>query len=337
MRFYTWSFVLKRLGLLLLIVWTAVTLNFMIPKITPRNPLREKLLEQASRSGYIEEGFDEMVAAYEAKFGLDQPIWKQYLNYIADVARLDLGYSIANYPKTVIELVSQALPWTIGLLTTATIIAFLLGTLLGALMAWPKASNFVRYFLPSFLILGAIPAYLIALILIYFIAFQWKLLPLGGGYNIGTIPNLSLSFAFEVFKHSLLPALAIVLTSMGGWVIGMRGMMVTVQGEDYMTFGEAKGLKDWRLFYRYAMRNAILPQVTGLALAFSFLVSGSVLVELVFQFPGVGTLLARSINQLDYFMIYGIVLIIVVCIAVAMFIMDMIYPLLDPRITYENQ
>lgn len=337
MRFYSWTFVLKRLGLLLLIVWTAVTLNFMIPKLTPRNPLREKLLEQASRSGYIEEGFDEMVAAYEKKFGLDQPIWKQYLNYIADVARFDLGYSIANYPRTVIELVGQALPWTIGLLTTATIIAFLLGTLLGALMAWPKASNFVRYFLPSFLVLGAIPAYLIALILIYFVAFQWKLLPLGGGYSLGTIPNLSLSFVLEVLRHSILPALAIVLTSMGGWVIGMRGMMVTVQGEDYMTFGEAKGLKDWRLFYRYAMRNAILPQVTGLALAFSFLVSGSVLVELVFQFPGVGTLLARSINQLDYFMIYGIVLIIVVCIAVAMFIMDMIYPLLDPRITYESQ
>ncbi len=337
MRFYTWTFVLKRLGLLLLIVWTAVTLNFMIPKITPRNPLREKLLEQASRSGYIEEGFDEMVAAYEKKFGLDQPLWKQYVRYIVDVARFDLGYSISNYPRTVIELVGQALPWTIGLLTTATIIAFLLGTLLGALMAWPKASNFVRYFLPSFLVLGAIPAYLIALILIYFIAFQWKLLPLGGGYSIGTIPNMSLSFALEVLRHSILPALAIVLTSMGGWVIGMRGMMVTVQGEDYMTFGEAKGLKDWRLFYRYAMRNAILPQVTGLALAFSFLVSGSVLVELVFQFPGVGTLLARSINQLDYFMIYGIVLIIVVCIAVAMFIMDMIYPLLDPRITYENQ
>jgi peptide/nickel transport system permease protein len=140
----------------------------------------------------------------------------------------------------------------------------------------------------------------------------------------------------EILKHSILPGLALVLTSMGGWVIGMRGMMVTVQGEDYMTFGEAKGLKDKRLFYRYAMRNAILPQVTGLALSFSFLVSGSVLVELVFQFPGVGTLLARSISTLDYFMIYGIVLIIVVCIAVAMFIMDMIYPLLDPRISYEG-
>jgi peptide/nickel transport system permease protein len=337
MHLYTWSFVLKRLGLLVLIIWTAITLNFIIPKLTPRNPLREKLLEQASRGGYIEEGFDEMVKAYEVKFGLDQPVWKQYLRYLADVVRLDLGYSIANYPKTVMDLVGQALPWTIGLLMTATIISFLLGTILGAMMAWPKSSNFVRHILPSFLILGAIPAYLIALILIYFIAFRGKLLPLGSGYGIGTIPNLSVSFALEVLKHSILPALAIVLTSMGGWVIGMRGMMVTVQGEDYMTFGEAKGLKDRRLFYKYGMRNAILPQVTGLALALSFLVEGVVLVELVFQYPGVGTLLARAINQLDYFMIYGIVLIVVVCLAIAMFIMDMIYPLLDPRITYGSK
>ena len=332
MRAYSWNFVLKRFGLLVLIVWTAVTINFIIPKLTPRNPLREKLMEQASRSGYIEQGFDEMVAAYEAKFGLDQPLWIQYIRYLGDIMRLDLGVSIANFPKTVMELVGAALPWTIGLLTTATLIAFTLGTILGALMAWPKSSNFVKYILPSFLILGAIPAYLIALILIYFVAFQWKLLPLGGGFGISTIPNLSLPFMLEVMKHSLLPALAIVLTSMGGWVIGMRGMMVTVQGEDYMTFGEAKGLTDNRLFFRYGMRNAILPQVTGLALAFSFLVSGSVLVELIFQYPGVGTLLARAISQLDYFMIYGIVLIIVVCIAIAMFIMDMIYPLLDPRI-----
>lgn len=337
MRAYTFSFVLKRFGLFLLTVWTAVTLNFIIPQLTPRNPMREKLLEEASRSGVIEEGFDEMVQAYEAKFGLDQPLWIQYFRYLGDVLQFDLGYSISNYPKTVLELVGQALPWTIGLLATSTIIAFLLGTLMGALMAWPKSSNFVRYILPSYLILGAIPAYLIALILVYFVAFQWKLLPLGGGYRISTIPNWSVSFALEIIEHSILPALAMVLTSMGGWVIGMRGMMVTVQGEDYMTFGEAKGLKDWRVFYRYAMRNAILPQVTGLALAFSFLVSGSVLVELVFQYPGVGTLLARAISQLDYFMIYGIVLIITVCIAVAMFVMDLMYPLLDPRINYEKQ
>ncbi len=215
---------------------------------------------------------------------------------------------------------------------TATLIAFFLGTLLGALMAWPRSGTFVKYILPSVLILGAIPAYLIALILIYFVAFQWKLLPLGGGYGIGTIPNASRLLCLEVIKHSILPAFALVITSMGGWAIGMRGMMVTVQGEDYMTFAEAKGLKEKRLFYKYGMRNAMLPQVTGLALAFSFLVSGAVLVELVFGYPGVGTLLARSITQLDYFMIYGIVLFIVIAIALAMFIMDLIYPLLDPRI-----
>lgn len=333
---FPWTFVLKRFGLLVLIVWTAVTINFFIPKLTPRNPLREKLLMESSRGGFIEPGFDEMVAAYEAKFGLDQPVYIQYFRYIGDALQLDLGYSISNFPRTVVDLVGEALPWTIGLLATATIIAFLLGTLLGALMAWPKSSNFVKYILPSFLILGAVPAYLVALILIYFVAFRWKLLPLGGGYAISTIPNMSVSFMLEVMRHSIQPALALILTSMGGWVIGMRGMMVTVQGEDYMTFGEAKGLKDGRLFYKYALRNAILPQVTGLALSFSFLVSGSVLVELVFQYPGVGTLLARAINQLDYFMIYGIVLIIVVSIAIAMFIMDMIYPLLDPRIEYES-
>lgn len=333
---YSWSFVLKRFGLLVFIVWTAASLNFFIPKLTPRNPLREKLMEEATRGGYIPEGFDEMVKVYEVKFGLDKPVWQQYLTYMSDLMRGDLGYSISNFPKTVVELVGEALPWTIGLLATTTTLAFLIGTLLGALMGWPRASTFARQVLPSFLVLGAVPPYLIALTLIYFIAFRMQLLPIGGGYGIGTIPNFSTGFMVEVVKHSLLPALSIILASAGGWAIGMRGMMVTVQGEDYMTFGEAKGLKDWRLFYRYGVRNAMLPQVTGLALAFSYIVSGAVLVELVFGYPGIGSLLARSIRQLDYFMIYGIVLIIVVAIAVAMFIMDMIYPLLDPRISYEK-
>jgi len=337
MRSFPWVFVIKRLGVVLLTVWIAVTLIFFIPKMTPRNPLREKLMEASSRSGYIEEGFNEMVASYEARFGLDQPLWKQYVSYMGDVMRGDLGYSIANFPQKVTTLIGQSLPWTIGLLATATLIAFLLGTLLGALMAWPKASNFVRYILPSFLVLGAIPAYLVGLILVYFVAYKWQLLPTARGYSIGTQPNLSLEFALDVFKHSLLPAVALILTTMGGWVIGMRGMMVTVQGEDYMVFGEAKGLKDRRLFYRYGMRNAILPQVTGLALSLSFLVAGSVLVELVFQYPGLGSRLYTSIRQLDYFMIYGIVLIIVMGIAIAMFIMDMIYPLIDPRISYQDK
>jgi peptide/nickel transport system permease protein len=334
---YSRKFILRRVLLLFLIVWSAATLNFFIPKLTPRNPLREKLLAEAARTGYVPPGFEEMVQAYEVKFGLDRPLWQQYITYMGDLMRGDLGYSIANYPKTVAELIAEALPWTIALLIVTTLVSFLVGTFLGALMSWPRAPAVFRYVFPSMFVLGAIPAYVIALVLIYFIAFRWQLLPLGGGYNTTTtIPNMSVSFVLEVVKHSILPALAIVLASAGGWAIGMRGMMVTVQGEDYMTFAEAKGLKDSRLFLRYGVRNALLPQVTGLALAFSSIVTGSVLVELVFGYPGIGTLLSRSINNLDYFAIYGIVLVLIFTIGLAMFIMDMVYPLLDPRIRYEQ-
>ncbi len=330
------SYIIKRLGLVLLIIWSAATLNFFIPKMTPRNPVLEKLIQQATSGGYIPSGFTEMVKAYEVKFGLDRPLWQQYLSYMNDMVHFNLGYSISNFPTKVTTLVGQALPWTIGLLATTTILAFLLGSLLGALMAWPRASALFRYFLPSLLVLSAIPYFLIGLVLIYFVAFQWKLLPLGGGYSIAAVPSLTMGFMLDIMKHAFLPAISIVLATTGGWAIGMRGMMVTVQGEDYMTFAEAKGLKDWRMFYKYAVRNALLPQVTGLAIAFSYIVSGSVLVELVFNYPGLGSLLARSINSLDYFTIYGIVFILIVAIGIAMFIMDMIYPLLDPRITYER-
>ena len=151
------------------------------------------------------------------------------------------------------------------------------------------------------------------------------------------LPTLGVGFVLDILKHAILPALAFILTTAGGWAIGMRGMMVTVQGEDYMTFAEAKGLKNWRLFYKYAVRNALLPQVTGLAISFSYIVAGSVLVESVFRYPGLGSYWLDAITQLDYFLIYGIVFILIVAIGVAMFIVDMIYPLLDPRISYEGK
>ncbi len=331
------SYVFRRLLLVFLIIWSAATLNFFIPKLTPRNPLREKLLEQASRSGYIPPGFEEMVQSYEKKFGLDQPVWTQYVTYMGDMARFDLGYSISNFPKTVGELIGQAIWWTVGLLSVTTIITFVLGTLIGALMAWSKSNFFFRNIMPGLLVLSAVPAFIVGLLLIYFVAFKWQLLPLGGAYDATRLPKFSLAFVLEIIKYATLPALAFILTTAGGWAIGMRGMMVTVQGEDYMTFGEAKGLKNWRLFYKYAVRNALLPQVTGLAIAFSYIISGSVLVEVVFRYPGLGTLLANSIRQLDYFLIYGIVFILTVAIGIAMFIIDLIYPLLDPRIAYEGK
>jgi peptide/nickel transport system permease protein len=333
----TLSYLIRRILLVFLVIWSAATLNFFIPKITPRNPIREKLLQQASRNGYIPPGFNEMVKSYEVKFGLDQPLWKQYLSYMNDVAHFNLGYSISNFPKTVPDLIGQAIWWTVGLLSMTTILAFFIGTLLGALMAWGRVGFLFRQIIPSLLLISAVPAYIIGLLLIYLVAFKWKLLPLGGAYDTTYLPAFNISFVLDILKHAILPALALILTSTGGWAIGMRGMMVTVQGEDYMTLAEAKGLKNWRLFYKYAIRNALLPQVTGLAIVFSYIVSGAVLVEVIFRYPGLGSLLAKAINELDYFLIYGIVLILIIAISIAMFIIDLIYPLLDPRISYEGK
>jgi len=332
-----WWYFLRRVLLLFLTLWTAATINFFIPKLAPRNPVREKVLQLAQSGGYIEEGIEEMVKAYEEKFGLDQPLWKQYLNYVWDMLHFNLGYSLANYPKTVMELIGESLPWTLGLLSVTVILSFLIGNLLGALIAWPKSPRFLEYLVAPMMTFSAVPYYIFGLVLIYYLAFRAKLFPLGGGYTLGTIPSKSLSFYLDVAYHSILPALSMIIASIGGWALGMRGMMVTVQGEDYMILAEAKGLKPSRIFLRYAVRNALLPQVTSLALSLARVVSGSVLVETVFAYPGIGSLLADAIRQFDYFTIYGIVFMVIVGIAVATLILDLIYPLLDPRIRYEGE
>jgi peptide/nickel transport system permease protein len=277
-----------------------------------------------------------MVKEYDQKFGLDKPLWVQYLNYLGQMSHLDLGYSITNYPKTVNELMSVALPWTIGLLTLTTLLSFLIGTFLGALLAWPKAPRFLQYVLPPLLTLSAMPYYILGLVLLYIFSFQTQLLPIFGGYTPGTIPSATLGFWLDVLKHATLPALSIVLAAIGFWALGMRAMMVTVEGDDYMIFAEAKGLKDGTLFLRYAARNALLPQVTALALNLGYILSGAVLVEVVFGYPGIGNVLFRAISEFDFFTIQGIVFTIIVSIGLATLLVDILYPLLDPRITYQR-
>jgi peptide/nickel transport system permease protein len=331
------SYLIKRVIMLVLIIWAAATLNFFLPKLAPgRNPIREKLVQESTRGGYIQQGMEEMIKAYEAKFGLDKPLWQQYLNYMGDMFRFNLGYSISNYPKTVMQLIWEALPWTLGLVTISLLISFGMGTVLGALIAWPRAPAILRFTVPFLLTLSAVPFYLLGLVLIYFLAFRLKWFPLGGGYPIGVIPSFTPQFIGSLLHHAALPALSLILAGAGAWALGMRAMMVTVQGEDFINFAEAKGLPDRQIFFRYAMRNAMLPQVTGLALSLGHVVAGAALVEIVFGYPGIGTLLNRSVQSFDYFTIYGVVFFVIVSLGIILLIMDMIYPLIDPRITYER-
>ncbi|MCL4505385.1 MAG: ABC transporter permease [Chloroflexi bacterium] len=332
------GYILRRFIFLVFVIWTAATVLFFIPRLSRVNPIRERFAALARSTGYMPADLDNIIKNFELKFGLDKPLPQQYVDYMGSVLRGDLGVSLMSYPKTVVQLIGEALPWTLGLLSVTTVLTFLLGTAVGALAGWPKSPNWVKSMVTPLIVLAAIPPQVLGLLLIYFIAFRMKLLPMAGAYSIGVEPgHLTVSLILDVLKHAILPAAALIIAYIGFWALGMRGMGVTVQGEDYVLFAEHKGLKQSRIFYWYYVRNAILPQVTSLALAFGGIIGAGILVEVTFGFPGIGSTLGSAIASNDYFVIYGIGFITIFAVGVSMLVVDLIYPLLDPRISYERK
>lgn len=322
----------KRLLFLLMVVWAASTITFFIPRLSPRNPVRERFAELARTGGFSPEDLETIVADYSSRFGLDKPLLEQYGDYMWNIVTFDLGVSLNKFPKTVMQLIAESLPWTIGLILITTILSFILGNWLGALAAWPKSPDWLKSIATSFVLFQGVPPVLLGILLIFFVGFRLKLLPLGGAYSIGTVPNMSLEFFLDVLRHQLLPGIALVLGSVGGWVISMRGMGVTIQGEDYVVFAEHKGLGPKTIFRDYYLRNAMLPQITGLALALGNVVTSAIVVEGIFALPGLGTILFSAIRSNDFSVIYGIVLFITIAVATLMVIVELLYPVLDPRI-----
>lgn len=331
------SYVLRRLGFLIAVLWTAATINFFIPKLTPRDPVAEWVNQRIATSGAGAENVDEQIESLKKLYGLDQPLWRQYLTYVWNTMQFNLGFSIQNYPKPVIQIIQETIWWTLGFVGTATILAFIMGTVIGALVGWSRSPRFLQLLMPPLTMFSAVPAFILSLVLIYYLAFKAQLFPLRGGYSRTILVDWnSLEFILDVAHHALLPALSLLLVSAGGWALTMRSMMVTVEGADFITFAEAKGLKGSRIFFRYALRNTLLPQVTSLAMQLGSIVSGSTLVETMFGYPGVGNRLGAAIAAFDYNVIYGIVFFLVMGIALATFIVDLIYPILDPRISYSG-
>lgn len=327
-----WDYIIRRIGLLIGVILTAATLNFFLPKLTPRNPVRERIIQMSTQGGFIEKGIEEMVKEYEKKFGLDQPLWKQYLRYLGDTLRLDLGYSLANFPKRVNDMIGDVIGWSLGIASFTLIVSFSLGIIIGALLAWPGSPKAFQWIVAPMMTFSAVPAYILGLVLIYIFAFRNQIFPMSGGFTLGTVPDGSLRYYLDVLYHAVLPAVSVVAVSLGGWALAMRGMMITVEGEDYMLLAEAKGLKPRRIFARYGMRNAMLPLVTGLGLAVGNLVTGQILVESLFGFPGIGTLLSTSIRGFDYNAVYGITFLIILSVALVTLVLDLTYPFIDPRI-----
>ena len=326
----------QRIGFLFLVVWAAATITFFIPRLSSRNPVRERFAALARTGGFSPGDLETIVASYNQKFGLDKPLLEQYWDYMSSLARFDLGVSLNLFPKTVGELIMDALPWSIGLLIVTTVLSFVLGNLLGALAAWPQAPDWLRSISTSFVLLQGVPPVLLGVLLIFFIGFRLKLLPISGSHSIGVVPEFTLEFMLDMMRHQILPALSLILGTVGGWVLSMRGMGVTIQGEDYVLFAEHKGLSSRTIFRDYFLRNAMLPQVTGFALALGSVVTSAVVVESIFGLPGLGSVLFAAIRTNDFLVIYGIVLFITIAIATLMVFVELLYPFLDPRIRAEN-
>jgi len=325
------SYLAERLLIFVATVAISVTAVFFVPRLLPGNPLGAINIKMAAMGGG---GSNKaLLDEYSHRFGLDKSLGSQYLSYLRQLAHGNLGYSISSFPTPVSDKVWAAVPWTIGLLSLTTIISWVLGSLLGAIVGWTGGrSRILQGLVPFALLLYTIPYFILAIILSYLLAFRWPVLPLAGAYSVGAQPAYSLSFARDVIRHGTLPALSIILVSLGWWFLSMRSLIISEQGQDYILWAEAKGLPRRRIFWAYALRNAPLPQATGLALSLGSIVSGALITEVIYGYPGLGFLVYNAIKSVDYPVIQGSILLIVVSVAAANFVIDLAYPLIDPRI-----
>jgi peptide/nickel transport system permease protein len=326
----------RRIVYALVVIWVAATAVFILIHLAPGDPV-SYVVGRMTTAGQAFANGPAIVARYREQFGLDQPLVNQYVSYLRELGQLNLGYSIPNFPTSVTTLIGRALPYSIGLLATTTVLAFLLGSLLGGFMAWRASAPLSRLVLPLFMLVVAIPPYLVALGSLYLLAYKLHWFPVGGSSGLLNSRLTGVGHLLDIVRHSLLPALSFLISNVGFWMLTMRSAMIPVLGSDYLMLAEAKGLRERRIFLRYAFRNAMLPQVTGLAVSLGHVIAGQVLVEVIFSYPGLGQLLLTAISTRDYPLVQGISLMLVAMVSVGVLIVDLLYPRIDPRITYERR
>lgn len=324
-----WRFIGRRLGFYLVALWSAVTLNFLLPRLMPGDAALG-IIERLERvSG--QQVSPSAVESIQRLFGdPDANLVRQYFAYLGQIFRLDLGISVQSFPTPVADLLAQSLPWTVGLVGATTVLAFVLGTGLGVVAGWRAGSRFDAVVSPLTTFLSSVPYFWVALIALWAFGFLLGWFPLSGGYDPNTTGGLP--YVLSMLRYGALPAATIVFSAFGGWLLGMRNMMVTTVREDYVLLAKAKGLPPRRVMLRYAARNAILPNFTGFALALGGVLGGALLTEIVFSYPGMGYLLYSALNQRDYPVMQGAFLLITIAVLVANLLADSVYALLDPRI-----
>jgi peptide/nickel transport system permease protein len=320
-------FILRRLGFYLLAAWASLTINFFLPRLIPGDPA------SAIFAGARGQMRPEQLEQLRSALGLsNEPLPNQYITYLSHVLRGDFGLSFSAFPAPVTTVIGTGLIWTILLGGTALIISFVLGNMLGVIGSWRRGGVVDNTLPPILIFIGAFPPFFLALMMLYFLGFQFGWFPLRHAYSDDLSPAFTADFIGSVMQHLLLPALTIVLVTVGGWMLGMRNTMVGVLAEDYVIMAEAKGLTQRQIMFNYAARNALLPSVTAFGMALGFVLSGQILIETIFSYPGLGYLLVKSVSNLDYPLMQGLFLMITFAVLAANFIVDLFYTRLDPRV-----
>ncbi|HEY9244187.1 MAG TPA: ABC transporter permease [Streptosporangiaceae bacterium] len=320
-------FALRRLGFFVLTLWVALTLNFFLPRLMPGNPAEAML---GKFRGPVS---PQALQALEVAFGVNtkEGLFAQYLHYLGNVATGNFGTSLYFYPQSVGRVILDALPWTLGLVGVTTILAFALGTGIGIVAAWRRGGRLDSIAPPVFVITSAIPYFWVGMMLILVFAEQLQWFPAAFGFNINMAPGFNLAFIVNIVEHAVLPAAALLITTIGTWILTMRNTMVTTLAEDYVRMARAKGLPSRQIMFGYAARNAILPNLTGFAMSLGFVVGGAILVEYVFNYPGVGYMLLQAVTQEDFPLMQALFLLITVAVLVAILLADIATAILDPR------
>jgi peptide/nickel transport system permease protein len=323
------AFIVRRLAFYAVAAWVALTLNFFIPRLMPGNAVQAIMSKFPNLQPSAYKAISAMLGV-----GKNQGSeLHQYFTYLDDVAHFNFGTDVAQYPASVSSLLDAEIPWTLTLVGTATVIAFFLGTALGIMAGW-RHGGWLDRLLPALTFLQAIPYFFLALILVYVFAYKYyHLFPTGSGYNgsTGIVPGWHWDFITNAVQHAILPAFTIVITSVAGWMLQMRNVMITTLGDDYVIAAQAKGLHSRRVIFTYAARNAILPQLQGFGLALGFVVSGAIVMEIVFSYPGIGLALLNAVTADDYPMMQAIFLVITFSVLLANLIVDVLVVLADPR------
>lgn len=316
---------LRRAVFYLITAWAAISLNFLLPRIMPGSPADALI---AKFHGKLS---PDAIQALRVLFGQsDASLWQQYLDYWKNLFTGNFGTSYAYYPTPVADVLASSIGWTLVLITVCTVLGFLIGTGLGMIVGW-KRGSWLDGLIPFTTLLSSIPYFWFAIcvVLIFSIVLHW--FPLSGGYSVTETIGWNFGFIGSATYYAVLPALTIVVASIGGWLIGMRNMMVTTLSEDYVRLAEAKGLPKRRVMFSYAARNAILPSFSSFAMSLGFVVGGSIVTEVVFNYPGIGTVLFKAAQAQDYPLMQGIFLVITITVLVANLLADLMYVFLDPR------